>query len=110
MPNYKLLPGGGVLLNGTTSIPPDESNPDWRVYLEFFASGGKPEPEFNLAELKVKRKAELEAAARQRVEETRREADYQASTEKADAENAAAKIDAAKTNPEIEKAFAEAMR
>jgi hypothetical protein len=44
---YKLLSGGGVFLNHgglVSSIPPDETNRDYRKYLAWLDEGNTPEP------------------------------------------------------------------
>lgn len=45
MAAYRLLEGGGVLrVADNSSIPENPDNTDWRVYLEWGADGGVPDP------------------------------------------------------------------
>ena len=108
---YKLQDGGHSIkrLSDGAGIPRNTGNKDYRAFLEWEGKGNTPEPEFTLAEIKSARNSEIEAAGRKRVEAKRREAEYQESPEKSAVDAAAVKIDAAETEAEIEKAFAEAM-
>jgi len=99
---YKLQSTGSVTrLSDGAGIPPDIGNRDWRKYQSWLAEGNIPEPEFTLAELKVKRKSELDGYARRK----HREMMFQVSTEKVTADTASTKIDAARTEAAVEKEF-----
>lgn len=109
--SYKLLSDGNILrLSDFAAIPNDPENADYREYLAMVETGYVPEPEFTLSELQAERSATVERTAREAVEEKEREARWLASPEKAAAASAATKINAAKTEAEIETAFAEAMK
>lgn len=73
---YKLAQNGVIKLSDNAFIPNDLANKDWQEYQEWLRKGNTPEPEFTLAELRIKLANEMKGLRRQRISEVLSDPNY----------------------------------